>query len=1006
MNHDRNLLFGIVALQMDFIRRDELIQAMHAWILDKTKPLGQILVEKSRLTPVRRQVLEALVEEHLATHAQDARQSLAALAVPPADLRAIARSVADVEVQASLSSIPNAGSTDLDTTVDHISSDAGSGRYRILRPHAKGGLGEVFVAFDEELHREVALKAIRLDHSGDAASRSRFLLEAEITGGLEHPGIVPVYGFGHYSDGRPYYAMRFLKSDNLKQALSRFYQKQGQSRDPGQRWLEFRQLLQRFIDVCNTVAYAHSRGVLHRDLKPGNVMLGSYGETLLVDWGLAKALGRGGEVGSKAQSEATLQPASGSSEGMTHAGQVLGTPAYMSPEQAAGATAQVGLASDIYSLGATLYVILTGQAPVASGDTAEVLEMVRRGAIPPPRQVRPDTPLALDAICRKAMALRPSDRYASALDLAADIEHWLGDEAVTAYSEPWPARLGRWGRRHRTMLASAAVLLLASLVGLTTGTILLSRANDQTRKQEQEAARQRDLAEENFRQARAAVDEYFVKVSENNLLQSPLPGLQPLRKELLEAALKYYQQFAILQQGKPELQEDLANAYYRAAEINRIVASHQDSESQAEKAIAILESLVEGEPAKAAVTELLARSYSVLGKVRGLNGHLKEGLAALDKARHCCERLLRQEPSKAQWQFLMAALHIETGTLCAFAAEPGPAVQAFESAVALLEPLARHHTDNSDFASKLALAYKDIGDVQGVTQNQPEKALKSLLRGLPLQEKLTRDYPADVNYQDTLASFYSNLMTDYDDIHQDGEAAQYLQKVLLIREKLAHENPSVADFQHRLANVYRLAGRRLRIKNQAPEALAFFNKALPLREKLMADYPNHRPYVEDLALLVNSMALLQQQMRLPKEAQNSFERAAAVLEKLLRTESTNARTRLYTALVYLNLGILIRNGQSRPTDSEKTLERWPPPSRAMDQAELAKAFQTLRRSHELLSGVVDEQPKEDAFRGYLALCSLRLARRGLRRAKQTNRSRWSAETSARTGGDTEKTDQQ
>src|SRR5262249_954482 len=145
-------------------------------------------------------------------------------------------------------------------------------RFRILRPHAKGGLGEVFVAVDSELRREVALKEIQDRHADDQNSRARFVLEAEITGGLEHPGIVPVYGLGQYADGRPFYAMRFIRGDNLKDAIDR-YHKDDSKQDPGERAVQFRKLLGRFIDVCNAIAYAHSRGVLHRDLKPGNIML-------------------------------------------------------------------------------------------------------------------------------------------------------------------------------------------------------------------------------------------------------------------------------------------------------------------------------------------------------------------------------------------------------------------------------------------------------------------------------------------------------------------------------------------------------------------------------------------------------------------------------------------------------------------------------------------------------------------------------------------------------------
>ena len=244
---------------------------------------------------------------------------------------------------------------DDDRTLDLPAEATDSTRFRILRLHDRGGLGEVYVALDRELNREVALKRIRDEHADNTQGQARFVVEAEITGNLEHPGVVPIYSLGRDDTGRPYYAMRFIKGDNLKSAADRFHQADtSPGRDPRERALELRRLLARFLDVCDAIDYAHSRGILHRDIKPANVMLGRFGETLVVDWGLAKSVGRPDNGALTGDAEGTLAPESSSGLQPTLAGSRIGTPAYMSPEQATGRLDRLGPASDVYSLGATL----------------------------------------------------------------------------------------------------------------------------------------------------------------------------------------------------------------------------------------------------------------------------------------------------------------------------------------------------------------------------------------------------------------------------------------------------------------------------------------------------------------------------------------------------------------------------------------------------------------------------------------------------------------------------
>lgn len=475
----RQVLFGVVAMQMNFIDRQSLIEGLRAWSRDKSRPLGEILVERESLDAGERELLEALVDKQIGRNADDETQSLASLS-SIGSLREEIVEIGDEELTDTLPYVA-VGRPQMANTVDYslLSTSIASSRehrsmgdqvtrsskrFSIVRPHASGGLGKVSIAVDEELSREVALKEIKEQFAHDPQSQARFLLEGEITGGLEHPGIVPVYSLGCYPDGRPYYAMRLIRGESLRDNCNQFHEQFRNKR--GQRaWLaELRKLLDRFRDTCNAIEYAHSRGVIHRDLKPANIMLGRFGETLVVDWGLAKLLAED-ECAVIDDLESMLRPPAHGNTDSTQFGIAIGTLAYMSPEQAAGRLDLLGPTTDVYGLGATLYHMLTGHPPFRRETDDEDLRLrVIQCEFPRPRSIERRVPKELEAICLKAMSRSTRERYRSVRELSEDVEHYLAGEPIAAYPRRFHTYLRQKTRVRKAAPLVAIVLACAVLV--------------------------------------------------------------------------------------------------------------------------------------------------------------------------------------------------------------------------------------------------------------------------------------------------------------------------------------------------------------------------------------------------------------------------------------------------------------------------------------------------------------------------------------------------------------
>ena len=426
MTTDRNLLFAVLALQADFLDADQFIKVCTLWTTRKQTPLADLVIELGWITATERADVERLLERKLKRYGGDPRAGLAAVGD---DLKRSLAALQDDDIHRTLCDLPGPDAPTTLATVDEPIPRPQE-RYTLTRLHARGGIGQVWVARDAAFARNVALKELRPERATLPTHRARFLQEARITGQLEHPGIVPVYELAvRAADQQPFYTMRFVKGRTLSETARAWHQ----TRVRGQAGLlDLVPLLNAFITVCNTVAYAHSRRVIHRDLKGENVVLGDFGEVVVLDWGLAKL------VDQKDAADVTaieVDHAGPIDIGLTVQGQAMGTPGYMAPEQASGRVDIIDRRTDIYGLGAILYEVLTGHPPFAGPDTREVLRKVREEQPQLPREQWPDVPPALESICMRALAKRPNDRFGSANELATAVQSWQELERREAEEE-------------------------------------------------------------------------------------------------------------------------------------------------------------------------------------------------------------------------------------------------------------------------------------------------------------------------------------------------------------------------------------------------------------------------------------------------------------------------------------------------------------------------------------------------------------------------------------------
>jgi WD40 repeat protein/tRNA A-37 threonylcarbamoyl transferase component Bud32 len=545
VDRDRNLIFGVFAVQLHKISSAQLVEVATAWLTEPTKDISTRLVDAGYLKPSDRDFIQGLVDHAVASYGGDAAATLNAVG-------------GEQQIQDTFSgSIVLTASGGVGTAPTVLASEdslpgatpgvqEAPGRYKHVSEYARGGMGRVLLVHDEHLGRDIALKEllpslIGSDSTsptpvrGSAALLSRFLQEARITGQLEHPAIVPVYELGRRGDGALYYTMKLVRGRTLSKAIKEAATLEGRLK-----------LLPHFVDLCQAIAYAHSRGVIHRDLKPANVMVGEFGETVVLDWGLAKVKGR--EDVHADGLAATIRAMNVSSEddsAKTAYGHALGTPAYMPPEQARGQLDQIDERSDIYSLGAVLYELLTGQTPYRGNTTHEILYKVLEESSEPIAKSTPTAPPELAAICERALKRSAGQRYQSAREFADEIGRFQSGALVQAHAYTPAQLMVRFVRRYRAIVATAAAALLVVvavtifyLVQISATNRKLADARDVAVNRENEAVSAREKETAALTKANQTIQELeetnyvsTIRLAEAALLQGD-PSLS--RRRLLE----------------------------------------------------------------------------------------------------------------------------------------------------------------------------------------------------------------------------------------------------------------------------------------------------------------------------------------------------------------------------------------------------------------------------------------------------------------------------------------
>jgi len=881
-----------------------------------------------------------------------------------------------------------------DQTASVAPTDA-AGRFSIIEALRSGGMGVVYLAYDHDCNRQVAIKKIRPEYRDDPLVIRRFLAEADLTAGLEHPGIIPIYAIGIDDQGEDFYAMRLIRQSgatNLAMAIHEFHNDLSRSTRPDQehrshRLDQLRQLIRTLVNVTDTIAYTHSHGIVHRDLKPANILLGPYGETLIVDWGLAKRIDVQFDDDSSDPSENSNYPLSQNATESTSSTTGVGTPGYAAPEMSRGIESSALRLADIYSLGATLHCILHGSSP--SEDPPNLI--ANRKKLAKLAEFSP-TVRYLEAIAIKAMANDQSQRYPSAQELRVDLQSWIAGEPISARREGYWEQAIRWPARHR---AAATGLTSALAITFLAGSAFLWYQSAQKR-----------LLDRQAKQLRLALDDserLLIEIrSAKTMVEQANQSAQEDRRRAIESKDIAQKREGLAFEGLLRFQ-DILLANQASFQSERLYGVQEQLVKQTKETFAgIIDNLSENSSPQPQTPGYLQYLTHRLATMERLAGRPDEALAAIDRAcdwmRQCLSVQDLSDAIEVDLQRRTGELRSLQGNIAMQSGKVAKAIPAVEESITRLSALVDSDRlgveGKKEAVAALAQSYTArslINQTQGESQKAKEDQLKALdlldsqqLTAFPaamasaqahygmailhtlvqeteqaigqierasdalvLAEKLQHEsLPLEfLVYRSKLAFDRSNL---YLSQNQASRAIEIMQ------QQLRYDTQAVSDFQANplVLEAYQRTAKFLQelfLQAGRPSEAADVSRTwIEIAEKLLSDFPQSEPAIHFAIQANHFSGHMEQQLDHRDAALNRYTRAVEIYEQAAATPVTTAR--LVYQKVELEMHLLQSHYQGgsdgqpgaifeKALEAAQRLKGMTPP----ESQELAAAIQQLRR---------------------------------------------------------------